>query len=705
MKHLNKAFTLKNLRKSWQYLNTSSKYDYKNYFRNHYKAYGLSIDDNLKDLQTRLKRRIYSPSHAIKLYIPKKSGILRPFTLLSIEDQIVYQALVTIISEKYYPNALKNYNAINFGNQLTGNRSKFFFQDWKEGYTRYNTEIRRSFDNGLKATAIFDLTAFYDSIDHKVLKYFLKNLGFQNDFIEILTNHLECWTCNADNIERIYHGHGIPQGPMASGILAEVVLSFVDEEFKKHNNPLSDPAKYLRYVDDIRVMAIDESGIKNALLSLDLISKRIGLFPQPSKINPHIIQHIAEEIKSVSFDPEIRDNTQPLEAKTVILKINKNTKKNQILNETEFKYTIARAPLSKELSKKLIKILDKQPHLYDPILRYFERFENLPLIVSNTLLHSMKMNKLYEEVTAKYLRCCLSRVHKSCETGFKDFCLNELKRFEAIKSSNLKSAILSWLFYDLNFSYLDLEKLLDKSDEWIKQNIIHAIKKEHYGVPTYQELLNGFLTDKNNEVALNAAYLCIKEELKITVASSNINPLAQIPLYKLGKIKTRSARVSSIHSTLENILEYNFLECNWKKFLGVNHNKAEEQIFMCKTYIQNDPSAFVLQVDVFNEFVLHSLYTSDTTLGTYQLGNIGGFVNRPTGNLAKKYPNIYLMCTEMHNLRYKNHLAHPKNKQTKKYTERIRFSELQRRKKILVNGYKELINTINVLIPVPVTTT
>src|ERR1700690_2897573 len=94
---LKEAFSEDNLRKAWRWLNANTDSYYKGFFRNIYRAYAIAAEENLKDLHKRLKSDQFEPTHSMKIYLPKKSGIQRIYTLLAIEDQIVYQALINIV--------------------------------------------------------------------------------------------------------------------------------------------------------------------------------------------------------------------------------------------------------------------------------------------------------------------------------------------------------------------------------------------------------------------------------------------------------------------------------------------------------------------------------------------------------------------------------------------------------------------------------
>jgi len=266
--YLKDAFHCDNLRRAWRWLKTNPDAYYKNYFRHIYRAYAISDEENLQELHERLIKSTFQATHATKLYFPKKSGILRPYTLLTIEDQIVYQAIVNIIAERLLPRVKRRYYKTIFGHLYTGKSSLFFYKDWRQGYKKFGDAIRKIHAQGFLYTATFDLTACYDSIDHSVLGYFLQDLGIQKEFVNLLCDYLKLWTASSTE-KRIYQGHGIPQGPLSSGLLAEVVLRYFDEN--RTEKPKS--WRYFRYVDDIRFFAIREHDLRYMLVEMDFLSR------------------------------------------------------------------------------------------------------------------------------------------------------------------------------------------------------------------------------------------------------------------------------------------------------------------------------------------------------------------------------------------------------------------------------------------------
>src|SRR5262249_17527476 len=158
----------------------------------------------------------FTPSHASKVYLPKASGVLRPMSLLTVNDQIAYQACVNIIAEELQKRTKKRHRITVFYHLYAGKTSPFFYLRWESSYAVYANAIRHHFANGFRYVATFDLTAFYDSIDHQVLRVFLGRSGVDRDTTEFLLTNLRHWTeatWSAGRGRLIFHEHGIPPGP------------------------------------------------------------------------------------------------------------------------------------------------------------------------------------------------------------------------------------------------------------------------------------------------------------------------------------------------------------------------------------------------------------------------------------------------------------------------------------------------------------
>src|ERR1700730_6811738 len=75
--------------------------EYKSFFRHLYPSYQMSVGANIADLIDCLRQGRFAPSEAICVYSPKQSGVLRPLRLLTMTDQIVYQAIGNVVANAF----------------------------------------------------------------------------------------------------------------------------------------------------------------------------------------------------------------------------------------------------------------------------------------------------------------------------------------------------------------------------------------------------------------------------------------------------------------------------------------------------------------------------------------------------------------------------------------------------------------------------
>ncbi|HEX8817141.1 MAG TPA: RNA-directed DNA polymerase [Terriglobales bacterium] len=402
----------RNLERAWRWIRSNADPNYKRYCGEQYSRFAIADDLIITDLRDRLRRGIYEPRHACKLMIPKRSGILRPYTLLTVEDQIVYQALVNVIAERLAPKIRKRYYVQTFGHMYAGLTSTWFYRKWADGYRAFNKAARCAFNHKLVHTASFDLTACYDSLDHSVLCHFLKKIGCEDEFRDFMRRCLGVWTATH---ERIYQNHGIPQGPLSSGFLSEAVLQHFDE----HSRPTR-RLVYLRYVDDIRLFASRDVELRRSLVKLDRLSKDVGLFPQASKIDIHQVTNISKELKSVSNPTETSIRGKSVNQDRLAKRIKELTPRLtpavKITDETRFKYLLAHAVPSSRLNARMLTISQGRPDLTPSIARYFKRYKLLPTTVATELLSRVEKGSLYEYVNAEWIEVLETRL-KSAESA------------------------------------------------------------------------------------------------------------------------------------------------------------------------------------------------------------------------------------------------------------------------------------------------
>lgn len=685
---IKRAFDRSNLERCWLWINTNSDNNYKTYFRTLYQAFSLALDENLDKLHRDLINHRYKPELSIKLYIPKKSGVLRPISLLNVRDQIVYLSMISVVAEKLVKKANKNYNSSVFGHLYAGKSSYFFYQKWTEGYISFNKSISKAFSSGYEWGASFDLTAFYDSIDHKVLSHFLEKVGLTKEFNKQLMDYLEIWT--ATTKDRIYHGHGIPQGPLSSGLLSEVML----QHFDNHKALQKSKIKYYRYVDDIRLLGKTEKDVRKLLIELDLISKEIGLFPQSSKINLHKITNIEDEIKTISLPPEPIDFRLEFDQEEAIKRLYELCPRNTITNETRFKYVLSHCKPTAKLGIKLLKVLENYPHLYQSILKHFSKCDKLSKNISEEFLNILSGEQPYEEIRATYLSTILNKVHPDTRLEFKNLCEKLHRNRRYIKSSNLRSVVFVWLLNENHFKFKDIEKIYQSKEWWLITNSLDYIDIDRFGIPSYTSLINMLLKSQSFEVSIKAAYLLVKYNLTLSCSIKDINDSAQLILMKARVIRKTYVRKSTIGNKLKEITSRDLPHTKIIKLYGKHHLNCERLSSLLVGYYKTDPNAFVNELDVLNDYTCDAVYKLDPTIGTYSLGSIGSVLGSPTSRFATKFPLFFSLCKKIHTLRLESDLSHPKVKSTGKPTRRLKFNEIHRLPNEIHNGFNEILTII-----------
>jgi retron-type reverse transcriptase len=120
MSTLVEAFRRENLHRAWRWVKSNPDANYKSYCGQAYSRYAVADASLIDELRNHLVRGIYEPTHATKILLPKKSGILRPYTILTVEDQIVYQAMVNLVAERLAPAIRSQYLHVSFGHMYAG---------------------------------------------------------------------------------------------------------------------------------------------------------------------------------------------------------------------------------------------------------------------------------------------------------------------------------------------------------------------------------------------------------------------------------------------------------------------------------------------------------------------------------------------------------------------------------------------------------
>ena len=665
-----------NIHRAWRWIRSNPDSQYKSYFRDIYSAWSTASDDLLVDVGDRLERGIYEPSQACKLYHPKPSGVLRPYTLLSVRDQIVYQATVNIVAERLQPRVRHRYYKEVFGHLYAGKSSVWFYRKWSDGYTRFNEEARKAFRDGYRYAATFDITACYDSIAHSVLCHFLRRLNLDDEFCNFLVRCLAKWTATDSGI---IHGHGIPQGPISSGMLSEVVLQYFDA-----NRGRETTVRYLRYVDDIRLYAATEEALRQSLVRLDRLSKDIGLFPQSSKINIQEVVSIEKELKSISHPPEQSISRKAVDQRALRARIVALSPYFKPTNPTRFKYLLAHAIPNAKLTERLWRIYEKEPAYYLNIARYYSRYTALPRRAAEQILNRIRLEKLYPAITTAFILAIRGRLNDtqlasamSTLRGFWKPSGHEADLFAATARALIPEGIPT--FDQLQYACVKTRSW------WARAQIALALTSRFIGEPSLARLLTKLLGDGVEDVAIIAASRFSKFTVLPNLDLSKISPVALAVLHSFGIGLEVDSPVCGIHLSLTSIVG-ELPEVDWQGLLCQDYKQAERQTVWCRAYAETNATAFVNAMDVWNDLLLCALYRQRPSLGTYTA--VGSIMN--SSRLKKSFPGVQALIQNIHQHRYESLLSHAQQRRTGKPTGHIKYTYIRMARRLIRSAVREL---------------
>lgn len=653
-------FDLKNMRRAYRWLLSNPDAAYKSYFRDSYDAFATASDTLLKRLRQDCLSGKYEPSNASKVYLPKPSGTLRPISLISTEDQIVYQSIINTVAHELNRRTKQRYNKRIFANLYGGKSSKFFYRRWQNGYQEFGRKIRKLHSDGFIFVAEFDLTAFYDSIDHHVIRIFLRSLNLSEDVISLLLQCLEKWTSTTwhGSPANIYHRHGIPQGPLSSGALSELVLEHLDRSGEKGRK-----THYLRYVDDIKIFAKTEMELRQKLIGLDLSAKEIGLFPQSSKISIRKVEDPNSEIKIVSH-PHDDDLWATFQEKSLRAKLLELSRRGRVKPQdtSRFRYLLAHCTPHRNVSLRLLKLLEHQPELSNAVGRYFSRASKISDGVAREILRVVKGVELYHAVNADLLNAANGKVSDAVRSEFGAFCHDRLispAKGALRPQPTYRDALVGFALYSGSLKYQEFDGLYSSEDDWwIRKRLLSKLTPDQFGAPTYRALVNRELRHAASEVSVMAA-------AKIAVGASALDrpygtaqDRAKRLLRAANVIKSAGAPPSLINAILSYVLRTPETAYDWKRFFGRRHRDVEEIAIFIKRSRETDIDALVLRLDSFADAITEILFAR--LLPGSTMPGYGSAIANPT--LVGTLPVAMAAFRDLRTLRSKSITAHPRQK-------------------------------------------
>jgi RNA-directed DNA polymerase len=232
------------------------------------KAYAEHLDANLRDLHERLRSRRYVAPPVRRVRIPKASGGERPIGIPTFEDKIVQRAVAMLLAAIYE----RDFYRFSYGFR-PGRGAHRALRALREGCM--------ALGGGWIVDA--DIRGFFDSVDHGLLRQFLRRRIRDGGILRLIGKWLNAGVL--DHGELFHPETGTPQGGVISPLLANIYLHAVlDEWFAQVVQPrLGGRSFLIRFADDFVIVCASE---RDAHRVLEVLPKRLakyGLTLHPEK--------------------------------------------------------------------------------------------------------------------------------------------------------------------------------------------------------------------------------------------------------------------------------------------------------------------------------------------------------------------------------------------------------------------------------------
>lgn len=217
--------------------------------------YGSQLDENIKDLVSRMKSMSYRPQAVRQVLIPKEGKVnaYRSLGISNFEDKLVQRMMQKVLESIYEPLFLD---------------CSYGFRPGRGCHDAVRELSQYLFKNVVATVIDVDLASYFGSINHKELEAILREKIKDKRFMRYIVRMFKAGVLSENELK--ISDEGVPEGSIASPILSNIFAHYVidlwfESTVKKH---CRGKVEMFRYCDDMVVCCQyqqDAERVKKAL--------------------------------------------------------------------------------------------------------------------------------------------------------------------------------------------------------------------------------------------------------------------------------------------------------------------------------------------------------------------------------------------------------------------------------------------------------